>query len=156
MRLLAALDGLLLSEKGWPRGVLVLSDLVFQTRRKLSGVKSAWKYLVQAHIRNGAWVGFAEKEEKTLSRLDLVVKHYPQRCDEFVAATTYGMFGDPELPRVAPTEVMVYFYARQKRIAEAVKFAETMVNCVIEDTRTLPLERPRWAAELICSTGAEA
>lgn len=86
----------------------------------------------------------------------MVVKHYPQRCDEFVAATTYGMFGDPELPRVAPTEVMVYFYARQKRIAEAVKFAETMVNCVIEDTRTLPLERPRWAAELICSTGAEA
>lgn len=155
-RLLSALDGLLLSEKGWPSGVLVLSDLAFQTRRKLSGVKAAWKYLVQAHIRNGAWVGFAEKEEKTLSRLDLVVKHYPQRCDEFVAATTYAMFGDPEPPRVAPTEVMVYFYARQNRIAEAVKFAETMVNCVIEDTRTLPLERPRWAAELVSSEIAEA
>jgi len=155
-RLLAALDCLLLSEKGWPRGVLVLSDLAFHTRRKLSGVKAAWKYLVQAHIRNGAWVGFAEKEEKTLSRLDLVVKHYPQRCDEFVAATTYGMFGDPELPRVAPTEMMVYFYARQKRTAEAVKFAEAMVNCVIDDTRTLPLERPSWAVELVSSTGSEA
>lgn len=57
---------------------------------------------------------------------------------------------------VAPTEVMVYFYARQNRIAEAVKFAETMVNCVIEDTRTLPLERPRWAAELVSSEIAEA
>lgn len=155
-RLLTALDGLLLSEEGRRKGVLVLSDLAFQTRRKLSGVNAAWKYLVQAHIRNGAWVGFAENGEKTCSRLDLIVKHYPRRCDEFVAATTYGMFGDPEPPRVAPTELMVYFYARQKRIAEAIKFAETMVNCVIEDTRTLPLERPRWAAELVSSTESEA
>jgi len=154
-RLLAALDGLLLSGEGRRQGVFELSDLAFKTRRKLSGAKAAWKYLVQAQIHNGAWGRFMEKEEKTCGRLDLVVKHYPQRCDEFVAATTYGMFGDPELPRVAPTELMVYFYARQKRILEAVRFAETMVNCVIEDTRTLPLERPRWAAELNSSRGSE-
>lgn len=154
-RLLTALDGLLLSGEGRLRGVLELSDLAFQTRRKLSGAKVAWKYLVQAHIHNGAWIGFMEREEKTRSRLDLVVKHYPQRCDEFVTATTYSMFGDPEPPRVAPNEVMVYFYAQQGRIAEAVKFAETMVDCVIEDTRTLPLEKPRWAGELVQHEGAE-
>jgi hypothetical protein len=152
-RLLAALDDLLLSEAGWRKGVLVLSDLAFQTRRKLSGANAAWKYLVQAHIRNGAWSGFAEKEEETCARLDLVVQYYPRRCDEFVAATTYGMFGDPEPPRVAPSELIVYFYARQKRIAEAVKFAETMVSCVIDDTRTLPLERPRWESELVSQGG---
>jgi len=154
-RLLGTLDGLLLSEDGRREGVLVLSDLAFQTRRKLSGANAAWKYLVQAHIRNGAWNGFAESAEKTRERLDLVIQHYPRRCDEFVAATTYGMFGDPEPPRVAPTEVMVYFYARQKRIAEAVKFAETMVNCVVDDTRTLPLEPPRWASELVSQEGME-
>jgi hypothetical protein len=147
-RLLAALDGLLLSEDGWRKGVLELADLAFQTRRKLSGAKVAWKYLVQAHIRSGAWNGFAESKEKTRDRLDLVAQHYPRRCDEFVAATTYGMFGDPEPPRLAPTELMVYFYVQQRRTAEAVKFLEIMVNCVIEDTRTLPLERPRWGEEL--------
>lgn len=147
-RLLAALDCLLLSEDGRSKGILVLSDLAFQTRRKMSGLNAAWKYLVQAHIHNGAWSGFTENEEETCDRLDLVVQFYPQRCDEFVTATTYGMFGNPEPPRVAPSEVMVHFYVRQKRIAEAVKFAETMVNCVIEDTRTLPLERPRWQSEL--------
>lgn len=150
-RLLAALDGLLQSDEGRRKGVLELSDLAFETRRKLSGPKAAWKYLVQAQIRNGAWVGFAENEDKTRKRLDMVVKHFPSRCDEFVAATTYAMFGEPEPPRVAPTELMVYFYAQQKRVAEAVKFAETMVNCVLEDTRTLPLKRPRWAAELDAS-----
>lgn len=154
-RLLTALDGLLLSGEGRLRGVLELSDLAFQTRRKLSGAKAAWKYLVQAHIHSGGWIGFMEKEEKTRSRLDLVVKHYPQRSDEFVTATTYSMFGDPEPPRVAPNEVMVYFYAQQGRIAEAVKFAETMVGCVIEDTRTLPLGKPRWAVELVQLEGAE-
>jgi len=81
----------------------------------------------------------------------MVVKYFPSRCDEFVAATTYGLFGEPEPPRVAPTELMVYFYVQQRRIADAVKFAEMMVNCVREDTRTLPLERPRWATELDAS-----
>ncbi|EPG3484227.1 TPA: ATP-binding protein [Pseudomonas aeruginosa] len=154
-RLLAALDDLLLSGEGRLLGVLELSDLAFQTRRKLSGVKAAWKYLVQAHIHSGAWIGFMEREEKTRSRLDLVFKHYPQRCDEFVTATTYSMFGDPEPPRVAPNELMVYFYAQQGRIAEAVEFAETMVDCVIEDTRTLPLAKPLWAVELVQLEGAE-
>jgi hypothetical protein len=153
-RLISALDGLLVSEDGRRKDVLVLSDLAFETRRRLSGLTAAWKYLVHAHILNGAWSGFAENEEKTRNRLDLVVKHYPRRCDEFVTATTYGMFGDPEPPRVAPSGVMVYFYARQGRIAEAVSFAETMVRCVMEDTRTLPLERPRWAVELM-STGSD-
>lgn len=154
-RLLAALDGLLLSEEGRRKGVLVLSDMAFHTKRKMSGLPAAWKYLVHSQINSGGWIGM-EREDKTRSKLDLVVKHYPRRCDEYVAATTYGMFGDPEPPRVAPTELMVYFYARQKRIAEAVKFAETMVNCVIEDTRTLPLERPRWSAELVSSTESES
>jgi hypothetical protein len=154
-RLLEALDGLLLSEEGRRKGVLVLSDLAFQTRRKLSGLNAAWKYLVQAQIRNGGWTGFAEREERAMNRLDLIVKYYPGRCDDFVAETTYDMFGDADLPRIAPTGLMVYFYARQNRIAEAINFAQTMVNCVIEDTRTLPLDRPRWAEELVSSTESE-
>lgn len=148
-RLLAALDGPLLSDEGRSKGLLVLSDLAFETRRKLSGSKAAWKYLVQAQISNGAWIGFFEREEKSRSRLDLVVKHYPNRCDEFVRATTFSMFGEPEPSRIAPSDLMVYFYAQQNRINEAVKFAETMVNCVIEDTRTLPLAHPRWEAALL-------
>jgi hypothetical protein len=125
-----------------------LSDLAFETRRKLSGKGAAWKYLVRAHILNGAWFGFAEDDEKSRARLDLVAQYYPQRCDEFVAATTYGMFDDSSSSRIAPSELLVYFYVRQGRIAEALKFSETMVNCVIEDTRSLPLQEPRWAAVL--------
>ena len=48
------------------------------------------------------------------------------RCDQSVAETTYAMFGEPERPRVAPSELMVNFYGLQKRAADAVKFAETM------------------------------
>jgi len=154
-RLLDALDGLLLSKEGRQKDVLSLYDLAFQTRRKLSGANAAWKYLVHAQIQSGAWTGFAESDKKTRARLYLVAQHYPRRCDEFVAETTYGMFGNPELPRIAPTNLMVYFYVLQGRIAEAVGFAETMVNCVIEDTRTLPLVLPSWAAELTSLTVSE-
>lgn len=146
--LLDVLDGLLLSDEGRRRDVLLLSDLAFQTRRKLSGSNAAWKYLVHAQIASGAWIGYIEGETKTCRRLDLVAKYYPKRCDEFVSKTTFGMFVDPAPSRVAPKDVMVYFYVCQGRISEAVKFAETMVTCVIEDTRTLPLAPPRWAAEL--------
>ena len=69
--------------------------------------------------------------------------------------TTYSMFDDPMPSRIAPSEVMVYFYIKQNRIEEAVKFVETMVNCVIEDTRTLPLTAPRWMAELVSPTVSE-
>lgn len=154
-RLLAALDGLLQSEDGRQKGILELSDLAFETKRKLSGAKAAWKYLVQAQIRNGGWMSFMESKEDTRKRLNMVVKYFPGRCDEFVAATTYAMFGEPEPARLAPTELLVYFYARQNRVGDAVRFAETMVNCVLDDTRTLPLERPRWAAELDSSSVAD-
>ncbi|MCC3705552.1 ATP-binding protein [Rouxiella badensis] len=150
-RLLAVLDGLLQSDEGRQKGIFDLSDLAFETKRRLSGSKAAWKYLVQAQIRNGGWMRMMEREADTCKRFDMVVKHFPSRCDEFVDATTYSWFGEPELQRVAPTELMVYFYVKQKRVADAVKFAEMMVNCVHEDTRTLPLERPRWAKELDAS-----
>lgn len=155
-RLLNELDKILFSENRWMREVLPLSDLAFQTKKRMSGLHSAWKYLVNAQIRSGGWIGFMESENETCSRLDLIVKHYPQRCDEFVAKTTYSMFGEHESSRMAPSALMVYFYSRQNRVVEAIKFAETMVNCVIEDTRTLPLERPRWAVELVPSKGSVA
>lgn len=155
-RLLAALDGLLQSEEGRLKGVLELSELAFETKRKLSGPTAAWKFLVQAQIRNGAWTGVMESESKVRKRLDLVVKWFPRRCDEFVSSTTYSMFDETKSQRLAPTELMVYFYARQNRLAEAMKFAETMVNCVLEDTRTLPLGRPRWGEVLEASRSTES
>lgn len=131
------------------REVLPLSDLAFQTKRKISGLSAAWKYLVHAQIRSGGWIGYMESETETCSRLDLVAQNYPHRCDEFVVETTYSMFDNPMPSRIAPSELMVYFYIKQNRIEEAVKFAEMMVNCVVEDTRTLPLVPPRWMAELV-------
>ncbi len=147
-RLLEVLDVPLLSARGLGRGLLHMSGHAFHTRRKMSGLRAAWKYLVEAQINSGGWMNFMEGEEKTLARLDLVAKHYPKRCDEFVSETTYSMFGEPERPRLAPGEAMVYFYAKQKRIDEAVAFAQVMVDCVLEDTRTLPLTMPCWGVEL--------
>lgn len=147
-RLLDVLDPSLLSEESRTRDLLFLSDLAFHTRRKLSGLKAAWKYLVQAQITGGGWAEFMESAQKTCARLDLVAQFYPKRCDEFVIATTYSPFADPERLRLAPDETMVYFYVKQGRVADAVHFAETMVDCVIDDTRTLPLRTPRWAVEL--------
>lgn len=154
--LLESLDGLLFSDGGLRRDVLLLSDLAFHTRRKLSGANAAWKCLVRAQILSGGWIGYMESEKATLNRLDLVAKNYPLRCDKFVVETTYGMFDEPAPPRVAPKDFMVYFYVRQGRIREAINFAETMVNCVIEDTRTLPLAQPRWAAELASRSASVA
>lgn len=147
-RILDALDDSLLSDRGQGRDLLHLSGHAFHTRRRLGGLKAAWKYLVSAHINSGAWAGYMEREEKTLARLDLVAKYYPKSCDDFVTETAYAMFGEPERPRLAPGEAMVYFYVKQGRIDAAVEFAQVMVNCVLEDTRTLTLPDPGWGTEL--------
>ncbi|OEG75248.1 type IV secretion protein Rhs [Shewanella colwelliana] len=149
-RLLETLEPLLLSSEGRSKDIQHLSNIAFQTKRQLSGKNSAWKYLVRAQILNGGWAAYGyEDETETLRRFDLVAQYYQTRCDEFVMETTYGMFDDPYPSRVPPNENMVYFYAKQGRVAEAVRFAESMVNCVIEDTRTLALTPPLWAAELV-------
>lgn len=154
--LLVELDKILFTENNkWMREALQLSEFAFQTKRRSSGLTAAWKYLVHAQIRNGGWIGYMENVDVTCNRLDLVAQNYPQRCDEFVTVTTYSMFDDPVSSRLAPSEVMVYFYVKQNRIDEAIKFTETMVNCVIEDTRTLPLEPPCWMSELLEPVGLE-
>ncbi|EKN4004802.1 NACHT domain-containing protein [Yersinia enterocolitica] len=153
--LLVELDKVLFSDNRWMREALSLSEIAFQAKRKLSGLPAAWKYLVHAQIRSGGWIGYMEREEKTCNRLELVAQYYSKRCDEFVTKTTYSMFDDPKPSRLAPSELMVYLYIKQNRIEEAVKFAETMVNCVIEDTRTLPLEPPRWMVELVSPIAME-
>jgi hypothetical protein len=147
-RILDALDDSLLSDRGQGRDLLHLSGHAFHTRRRLSGLKAAWKYLVRAQINSGAWIGHMEREEKTLARLDLVAQYYPKSCDDFVTETAYAMFGEPVRPRLAPGEAMVYFYVKQGRIDAAVEFAQVMIDCVLEDTRTLPLADPRWGTEL--------
>jgi hypothetical protein len=151
-RLLAVLEESLLSDEGRRKDIYVLLILAFETKRKLSGSAAAWVYLVQAQIVNGAWFGYMESSEKICHRLDLVAKYYRKRCDEFVIKSTYSMFSDPTPSRIVPNDVMVYFLAIQGRIGEAVQFAETMVNCIIEDTRTLPLAAPNWAAKLLGPT----
>jgi NACHT domain len=144
-RILDTLDESLLSDQG--RSLRCLSTPAFHTRRKLSGLRAARKYLVNEQINSGAWIGY-ESEKKTLARLDLVVQHYPKSCDDFVIETAYAMFGEPKRPRLAPGEAMVYFYVKQGRIDAAIAFAQVMVDCVLEDTRTLPLAVPRWGVEL--------
>ncbi|MBE5214762.1 ATP-binding protein [Pectobacterium sp. A535-S3-A17] len=150
--LLAELDKILFSDNKWMNDALLLSEIAFQAKRKYSGLQAAWKYLVHAQIRSGGWVGYMEREEKTCKRLDLIAQYYSKRCDEFVIETTYSMFDDTMPSRLAPSKLMVYFYIKQNRIEEAIKFAETMVNCVIEDTHTLPLDPPRWMSELVSSS----
>ena len=103
------LEGLLLSKEGRHKDVLHLSDLAFQTKRKRSRVKAAWKYLVRAQILKGGWAGYMENIDKIIDRFDLIVKYSPNRCDEFVIQTTYGMFKDPVPQRLTPNELMVYF-----------------------------------------------
>ena len=154
--LLKVLDCRLFSGDRPLSDVLEMFDLAFQTKRKLSGKKAAWRYLTRAHILKGGWLGYIERNSETRNRLDLVAKFYPKDCDKFVTETTYSMFSDPVPQRLAPNELLVYFYVQQGRIEEAVSFVESMVNCVVEDTRTLPLAPPRWATELALPSVSEA
>lgn len=150
-QLLSILEERLWSEEGRDKDLLCLSDLAFESRRKLSGVKhkATWMHLVKAQILKGGWIGYSENTDQICQRLDQVAKYFPERCDEFVSATTFPMFEYPGAWRLAPNELMVYFYVRQGRINKAIEFAKAMVDCVLEDTRALPLESPKWREELV-------
>lgn len=148
-RLLDALESTLLSDSCCNNELNGLFELAFATKLRLEGAAAAFPYLVQAQLFNGGWLGYyMESSEKTQARLRQVVKTYKRRCDEFFLKSAYSSLDRPKRNRVIPSDIMVFFLGLQGRTAEAIQFAEAMVRCVQEDTRTLCLSMPSWAKVL--------
>ncbi|MGK5032893.1 ATP-binding protein [Janthinobacterium sp. MDT1-19] len=148
-QLIGALEPILLSDSCRDNDLSDLLDLAFATKLRLEGPAKAFPYIVQAQLFRGGWLRYyMEPSEKTQDRLRQVVKTYRRRCDEFFLKSTYGWLDRPKRTRVIPSDMMVYFLGLQGRTTEAVQFAEAMVRCVQEDTRTLCLSVPSWAEKL--------
>lgn len=126
-----------------------LLELAFETKLKLEGKAAAFKYMVQAQMFRGGWLGpMLESPSKSRLRLQKVTSVYKPRCDEFFLKSSYSWLSLPRKQRVIPSAIMVYFLGLQGRTAEAVEFAQAMVNSVQDDTRTLQLKVPSWAGKL--------
>lgn len=147
-QLIGALESTLLSDSCRDDDLSDLLDLAFATKLRLEGAAKAFPYIVQAQLFRGGWLGHMERLEKTQNRLRQVVKTYKRRCDEFFLKSAYSWLDRPKRNRVIPSDIMVFFLGLQGRTAEAVQFAEAMVRCVQEDTRTLHLSMPSWAEKL--------
>lgn len=126
-----------------------LLELAFETKLKLEGKAAAFQYIVQAQMFQGGWLGpVLESPSKSRLRLQRVVSVYKPRCDEFFLKSSYSWFSLPKKQRVIPSAIMLYFLGLQGRTAEAVQFAQAMVQSVQDDTRTLQLRSPSWAGKL--------
>ena len=117
--LLVELDKILFAKNNkWMREALHLSEFAFQTKRRLSGLTAAWSILfMHRSVMGMDWL-HGERGCDLVKDSTRVVQNYPQRCDEFVAVTIHNMFDEPVSSRLAPSEVMVYFYVKQNRIDE--------------------------------------
>lgn len=153
--LLAQLEPRLLSETCRDDDLHSLLDAAFETKRRLMGAAAAFSLIVQAQLLNGGWLRYYfEASEKTAARLRLVARYYPKRCDEFVAKSAISWLSNPKDSRIIPGELMVFFLGLQGRTDEATRFAEEMVRCVQDDTRTLPLTTPLWSKKLLAAPEA--
>ncbi|CAM2191463.1 protein of unknown function [Paraburkholderia kururiensis] len=157
-KLIAELEPRLLSDSCRSHGLNTLLDLAFSTKLKLEGASAAFPYLVQAQLFNGGWLGPMHMESRNVTekRLRTVVAKYPRRCNEFFLKSAFTLYEDPKRTRVIPSEIMVFFLGLQGRKVEAVQYAEAMVRSVLEDTRTLRLQRPNWANVLTGTVGDAA
>lgn len=146
-QLIGVLEPSLLADSCRDDDLSELLDLAFATKLRLEGAAKAFPYIVQAQLFRGGWLGHMEQLEKTQDRLRQVVKTYRRRCDEFFLKSSYSWLDRPKQNRVIPSNIMVFFLGIQGRTAEAVQFAEAMVQSVQEDTRTLHLSIPSWTAK---------
>jgi hypothetical protein len=146
-QLIGVLEPTLLSDSCRDDDLSELLDLAFVTKLRLEGAAKAFPYIVQAQLFRGGWVGYMERSENTQERLKQVAKTYKRRCDEFFLKSSYSWLDWPKHSRVIPSDLMVFFLGIQGRTAEAVQVAEAMVQGVQEDTRTLRLSMPSWAAK---------
>lgn len=150
LELLKLYESELLDSLGAGKRVNALLDLAFETKLSLEGAKAAYPYLVQAQISRGGWFGFEryDKQEQVEARLQRVVTRYKKKCDQFFQDSAWSWMGPPKKERVVPAAIMVYFLGLQGRVADATRYAEAMVDCVRDDTRTLNLSPPAWADKL--------
>lgn len=148
-RLIQELEPRLLSDAVRGHDLSELLEPAFDVKLKLAGRPAAFPYIVQAQIFRGGWLGpMMEETEESQARLRLVVRHYKRRCDEFFAKSSVSWLDLPRRKLVVPSDIMVFFLVLQGRTAEAVQFAEAMVQGVQDDTRTLRLSAPMWAGKL--------
>lgn len=145
--LIAVLEERLLGEDCRDEDLNYLLDMAFATKLRLEGPAKAFPYIVQAQLFNGGWFGRYHMEDTstTEQRLKLVQKKYPKRCDEFFRKSAWTWFANPRRGRIITGELLVYFLGIQGRTPEAIQVAETMAQCIREDTRTLNLPCPDWA-----------
>jgi len=123
-------------------------DQAFDSSLKLYGKKRAFQYAVQAQ-KVGGWSSFYESSEKSRLRLQRVAELYPERADEFVAASCFSLLRHKSQPssRVIPSDDLVFFLVKLGRMTEASDLVQAMVRSVQDDTRNLPLTTPAWAVE---------
>ncbi len=154
-RLIHVLEPRLLSGSVRDDDLSDLLDLAFETKLRLEGKAAAFPYIVQAQMFRGGWSGpMMASQEQSRQRLQRAVATYKSRCDEFFVKSAYSWLGLPRKERVIPSDIMVYFLGLQGRTAEAVQFAQAMVQAVRDDTRTLQLKVPSWVLKLAAPSPA--
>lgn len=147
--LINVLEPKLLADSVRDNDLSELLDLAFETTLKLEGKAAAFRYMVQAQMFRGGWLGpMLESPSKSRPRLQRVASVYRPRCDEFFLRSSYSWLRLPRKERVIPSDIMVYFLGLQGRTEEAVQFTQAMVQSVQDDTRSLRLKVPSWAAKL--------
>jgi hypothetical protein len=156
--LLRVLEPRLLSEEGRRDDCHYMLDQAFESSLKLYGKDKAFRYAVQAQKEMGGWSDFYESAEKSKQRLHRVAELYPQRADEFIAASCFSWLRHKHQPssRVIPSDKLVFFLVELGRFAEANDLVRAMVRSVQDDTRNLPLTTPPWAVDFVNDEDANA
>lgn len=146
--LLRELEPLLLSDEGRKDDIHYVLDQAFESCLKLIGKERAFRYAIQAQKEMGGWSDFYESSEKSLRRMQQVAELYPERGDEFIAASCFSKLRHKHQPssRVIPSDKLVFFLVKLGRIEEATELVRAMAQSVLEDTRNLPLTVPAWAS----------
>lgn len=122
----------------------LLLDPLYEIARRIKGKKYAFDILTKAQSNNGGWHNYwFETTERTFKRLDIVVKDYKERADEFIKKSTQN---NAELNKelVIPSSKLVYFLVQLDRVEEAKVFISAMIEVLKEETRNLNLQKPDW------------
>ncbi|WP_345985737.1 AAA family ATPase [Sulfurimonas sp. HSL-1656] len=123
-----------------------LYDLLFDSSKKFNGKKKSFEFLVAAQISMGGWLNWHERQENSRKRLKKVAEIYPDRIDEFIAATTTSLdvWYSKADEQIIPSDKLVYLLVEAGRTEEAIGFIIAMIEKLEEDTRNLNLPSPHW------------
>lgn len=118
-------------------------DAAFEASLAIQGKKTAYKWLVRAHVQRNGWQSYWASEDEVMRRLEWAAVHYPGEWWEFIVDTSKSdRYGRSTF--VIGQRYLVRYLALAGKTDIAKQIADAFVEVLVDELEDQPIPEAAW------------